>query len=290
VWTWQVPLYFFVGGAAGASAVIGFVAHILGSEPGLAHAALWIALGGALLCPPLLIADLGRPARFLNMLRVCKFRSPMSVGAWTLVSFSFGIALAVGSDELILREYSNNLLVVFQWAGEVLAALTGLILVSYTGVLLAVTAIPVWSENRGLLPPQFVASGLGAAAGILEMLGFLTPATQALGLVAAGVETLIAGFIKVRKRPVDEPLRSGRTGWAMFAAGVLAGPVSLFLRLFGASDPMSRKAAAVCFIVGAFIIRYTWLAAGCVSVRNPQALFEIQAKSTPSRQQLSRGR
>ena len=281
-WTWQVPLYFFVGGAAGASAVISFVAFVFGSDPGLARAALWIALGGALLCPPLLIADLGRPSRFLNMLRVCKFRSPMSVGVWTLMSFSFGIALAVGSGELILRGYDNELLVLLRWAGEVLATLTGLILVSYTGVLFAVTAVPVWSENRGLLPPQFVASGLGSAAGILELLGFLTPATQALGLVAAGVETLIAGLIEVRKRPVDEPLRSGMTGWAMLAAGALAGPVSLFLRLFWASDPLGRKAAAACFLAGALTIRYTWLAAGRVSARNPQALFKIQSKSTKS--------
>src|SRR5438128_7121346 len=79
-WTWQVPLYFFVGGAAGASTVIGFVAHVFGSDPGLACSALWIALGGALLCPSLLIAAFGRPARFLNMLLVCKFCPPISVG------------------------------------------------------------------------------------------------------------------------------------------------------------------------------------------------------------------
>jgi hypothetical protein len=139
-------------------------------------------------------------------------------------------------------------------------------------------------------PPQFVASGLGAATGILELLGFLTPATQAMGLVAAGVETLITGLIEVRKRPVDEPLRSGITGWAMFAAGVLAGPLSLFLRVFWASDPMGRKAAAACFIAGALIIRYTWLAAGRVSVRKPPALFEIQSKSISPSLQPSRGR
>jgi hypothetical protein len=233
---------------------------------------------------------LGRPARFLNMLRVCKFRSPMSVGAWTLVSFSFGITLAVASGELIMRGYNANSFVFLQWAGEVIATLTGLVLVSYTGVLFAVTAVPVWSENRGLLPRQFVASGLGATAGILELLGFLTPETQLMGLVAASLETLLAGSIEVRKRPVDEPLRCGLTGRTMFVAGILAGPVSLFLRLFWASDPLGRKAAAVCFITGALTIRYVWLAAGRVSVRDPQALFAIQAKSSPSCQQLSRGR
>src|SRR2546428_4175647 len=150
-WTWQVPLYFFVGGAAGSSAVIGFVAHLFRTDPGLARAALWIALAGALLCPPLLIADLGRPSRFLNMLRVFKYRSPMSVGVWTLVGFSFGVTLAVITGELTLRGYESSLLVLLSWAGQVTATLAGLLLVSYTGVLFGVTAVPVWSENRTLL-------------------------------------------------------------------------------------------------------------------------------------------
>jgi hypothetical protein len=117
----------------------------------------------------------------------------------------------------------------------------------------------------------------------------LHPATQALGLVAAGVETLIAGLIEVRKRSVDEPPRSGRTGWAMLTAVALAEPIPLFLRIFWVSDPIGRKAAAACFIAGALTIRYAWLAAGRVSARNPQALFEIQSKSTSPSQQLSRG-
>jgi formate-dependent nitrite reductase membrane component NrfD len=155
---------------------------------------------------------------------------------------------------------------------------SGLILVSYTGVLLAVTAVPVWSENRVLLPANFVASGLGSAAGILELLGFVNPTTQALGIVAASAETLIGGLIEVRRRPVDAPLWSGKTGWALLAAGVLAGPISLFLRLWWASDPTGRKAAAACFLAGALTIRYAWLAAGRASARNPQALFQIQSK------------
>jgi hypothetical protein len=68
----------------------------------------------------------------------------------------------------------------------------------------------------------------------------------------------------------------------MLAAGALAGPISLFLRLFWGSDPVGRKAAAACFIAGALTIRYTWLAAGRVSAGNPQALFEIQSKSPKS--------
>ena len=79
VWTWEIPLYFFVGGAAGAAAVIAAAAHFGGATLApLARDAKGIAAIGALISPLLLISDLGRPARFLNMLRVLKFRSPMS--------------------------------------------------------------------------------------------------------------------------------------------------------------------------------------------------------------------
>ena len=94
VWTWEVPAYFFVGGAAGAAAVIGAVANMTAHSPDLVRHARWVAAAGAALSPPLLISDLGRPDRFLNMLRVFKLRSPMSVGAWTLVAFSNAAAAA----------------------------------------------------------------------------------------------------------------------------------------------------------------------------------------------------
>ena len=120
----------------------------------------------------LLIADLGRPGRFLNMLRVFKLRSTMSLGAWILVAFSGCAFLAVLSFELIARGFANPFFVSLLWLGEASGALTGLLLASYTGVLIGATAIPVWSENRTLLPAHFLTSGLGGASAILELAGF----------------------------------------------------------------------------------------------------------------------
>jgi formate-dependent nitrite reductase membrane component NrfD len=277
-WTWQVPLYFFVGGVAGTSALIALVAHVSGDNA-LLRAALWIGLAGALIAPPLLIADLGRPARFLNMLRVFKLQSAMSVGAWTLVAFSSAVGLAVVCRELILAGYGNDLLLVMEWLSEILAALSGLILASYTAVLLGVTAIPVWSANRKLLPAVFLAGGLGSAAAILELLGFRLPATQSIGIVAATVETVLAIIIEARGRYVDLPLREGAVGWAIRTGALLAGPVSLLLRLFGGHRLEAHNLASGCFIVGALITRYAWIAAGRVSSRDPQALFQVQNAS-----------
>jgi hypothetical protein len=276
-WTWQVPLYFFVGGVAGVSALFALVAHVRG-DAALERAGLWIGFAGALISAPLLIADLGRPARFLNMLRVFKLRSAMSVGAWTLSGFSSAIGLAVVCHELVLEGYGNGFLLLIEWLAEIVAAVTGLLLASYTSVLLGVTAIPVWSENRKLVPAVFLTGALGSAAAVLELLGFVIPATQFLGIVASVVETVIAITLEVRDRYVDRPLREGAVGWLTRAGSVLAGPASLLLRIFWAHNPGLRHVAALCFIAGALIARFAWIAAGRVSSRDPQALFQIQRR------------
>src|ERR1700727_1740665 len=107
VWTPEVPLYFFIGGISGVSACIAFIAHVFRADPAMIRVLLWIGLGGAAICPVLLIADLGRPNRFLNMLRVFKLRSTMSMGAWILVAFSGCIFLAAASHELILHNFAS---------------------------------------------------------------------------------------------------------------------------------------------------------------------------------------
>ncbi len=114
-WTWEVPLYFFIGGIAGVSSCIAFIAHIFGADPALIRLSLWIGLGGAAICPILLISDLGRPSRFLNMLRVFKLRSPMSLGAWILVAFSGCVFLAVMANELIMLGYGSPLVRGLGW-------------------------------------------------------------------------------------------------------------------------------------------------------------------------------
>jgi len=284
-WTWQVPLYFFVGGVAGISALIALVAHCSGNA-GLTRTALWVGFAGALISPPLLIADLGRPARFLNMLRVFKLRSAMSVGAWTLVGFSSTVTVAVACRELMLAGYGNGLLIPVEWTAEILAAMSGLILASYTSVLLGITAIPVWSENRKLVPAVFLTGALGASAAVLELSGLRIPTTQFIGIVASTVEIVIGIIIELRGRYVDAPLRAGAVGWLTRAGAALAGPISLLLRISWSHDAAIRCAAGLCFIAGALIARYAWIAAGRVSSHDPQALFRIQKRECTSMQRM----
>src|SRR4051812_30869398 len=277
-WTWQVPLYFFVGGVAGVSAVIALVTHII-ANTGLTRAASWLGLAGGVISAPLLIADLGRPSRFLNMLRVFKPRSAMSLGAWTLTAFSSAMALVVICQELTLAGYRYDSVVVVWWVAQIAAALTGIILASYTSVLVVVTAIPVWSENRKLVPAVFLTGALGSTAAVLELLGFTIPATQFIGIVASTTEIAIAIFIELRNRYVDRPLREGTVGWLLRGGALLAGPISLLIRIVWAHTPDLRYIAALCFVAGALIARYAWIAAGGVSSRDPQALFTIQREN-----------
>lgn len=254
VWTWEIPIYFFVGGAAGSAAVIAAAAHFSGTPvDGLARDAKWIALIGALISPLLLISDLGRPARFLNMLRVLKPRSPMSVGVWTLVLFSGAAAASLMPIGTLAS------------VATIGAAITGAILATYTGVLIGATVIPVWSRNADILPILFGASGLGAAVSILELMGHRTTAMNALGILAAAVELLVT-FALTRRGASGGPLMRG--------AEVLSGPMALALRLAAIPMPGLRVAAAIVALAGSLATRLAWIDAGRRSTqRNPRSVL-----------------
>lgn len=261
VWTWEVPAYFFVGGAAGAAAVIGAVANASGRRD-LVRDARWIAATGAALSPPLLISDLGRPERFINMLRVFKLRSPMSVGAWTLVTFSNAAAAAAFADAVDRRSGGTQTVRVLGNAAEALSAATGLVLSTYTGVLIGATAIPAWSRNVHLLPIHFGASGVGTAVSMLELLGHRDRALNTLGIGAAAVETLMGFALESRSDAALDALKEGTSGAVTRVGGVLSGPIPLALRLLGGRSPHARRLAAVSTIAGSLLTRVGWVAAG----------------------------
>jgi hypothetical protein len=250
VWTWEVPLYFFIGGAAGGAAIIGSVAHWSGGDPDLVRDAQWIAAGGGPLSAALLTADLGRPERFINMLRVFKPQSAMSVGSWTLTAFS-------GTTTLALVPAVSGI------AGGA-SALLGTAMVTYTGVLLGATAIPVWNENVRLLPLHFAASGIGSAAALLTLRGHDDRALDHIAIGAAAAETLIGAVIETRETTGMAAVRSGASGLIIRAGGVLSGPVPLFCRTAGRTRAW-RRFASVCALAGSVLTRIGWIAAGRAS-------------------------
>jgi formate-dependent nitrite reductase membrane component NrfD len=239
-WTWEIPAYFFVGGAAGAAAVLGFAAQLHESSPKLVRDARRIAAIGGALSGPLLIADLGRPKRFLYMLRVFKPQSPMSVGAWLVAAFGGASAAAV-----LMRGRAGDV-------AAAASAVLGLGMATYTGVLIGATTIPVWRKHVGILPIDFGASALASAASILELSGHRQPALHYLALTACAVETI--GSTKIESV-------------SMRFANLFSGPIPLLLRLFGRRSKRLRRAAAGSALVGSLLTRIAWIEAGRASAR-----------------------
>ncbi len=270
VWTWQIGLYLFVGGTAGMSGVIALASFLTGQSLDFVRAALGVAFTGALASPVLLIWDLGRPTRFLNMLRVFKWRSAMSMGVWTLFLFSgfagSAFVLVAGRAFLIQAGVPATLLRGILAALLVGTALSGVILATYTGVLLGATAVPAWSAHHKLLPFHFGIVGLGSAAALLELLGFRLAALNAIGLAVAAAETGVGVWIEMSRQGAKaRALHEGTSGRLMRISGLLTGPVSLIARIFG-----WVPVAAVCFLIGAVSSRYGWIFAGRISASDPQ--------------------
>src|SRR4051812_22136924 len=250
VWTWEVPLYFFVGGAAGGAAIIGSLAEWTGTDGTLARDARWIAAAGGPLSAALLTADLGRPERFVNMLRVFKPQSAMSVGSWTLTAFS-------GSS-------TAALIPVVRTVAAPASAVLGAAMITYTGVLIGATAVPVWNQSVRLLPIHFAASGIASAAALLTLMGHDDEALNDIAMGAAAVETFIGAAIEMNGNPALAPLKEGPSGWVIRVGGVLSGPVPLLCRAAGRS-PAWRRVASLSALAGSLLTRLGWIAAGRAS-------------------------
>jgi hypothetical protein len=282
-WTVEVPIYFFVGGLAGAAALIAAVGRLSSADARLIRHSRWLAAVGGLISPALLIADLGMPSRFLNMLRVFKIQSPMSVGSWTLVAFSNSAAAAAVLAELDKRR-PNSAIRVLANGAQIVSALTGLILSTYTGVLIGATAIPLWNEHVSTLPIHFAASGIASAASILELTGNESEALNRIAIGAAVVETGMGASIELRSTASTKPLRHGVSGWATRGAGLLSGPLPLALRLIASfactSGSMKRRrnlrrAAAVSSLLGSILTRFAWVHVGRVSADDPSVPLQL---------------
>jgi len=286
VWTWEIPAYFFVGGLAGMAALLSAGTLLAGgalvagpeghTARALLRASLWTAVIGAVASTALLISDLGRSGRFLNMLRVFKWRSPMSVGAWTLAVFG-GLAFSAA----LLAEWHHRAAPAGPfgpgWTAALVtavigSAILGVLLSTYTGVLIGATSVPAWFTHRGMLPVHFGNAGLGSAVAFLILLGFRLESLYVLGFVTATVETVLAGVMEVRRHgPADRALRRGRSGLLIRTSLALMGPLALGLWIGGVVS-----LAAASFLAGALLNRFGWMEAGRVSGRDPEATFSAQ--------------
>jgi formate-dependent nitrite reductase membrane component NrfD len=264
VWSPEIPYYFFTGGVAGASSVLSLVARLTGNER-LAKTSLYIGAAADLVSPFLLIKDLGRPERFLNMLRVFKPTSPMSVGSWILVSSGGASSTAFALELLgILRPV--------KLAAEAVSALVGPPLATYTGALIANTAIPVWSEARDELPWLFGASAVasaGAAAAIVTPAGSAGPARRA-AIAGVAVELGLMQAMEHRLGFVGEVYKQGAAGRLnkISKACTVAGAAILARAVKRSSHASVGGGALV--LAGEVALRWSVFKAGFQSARDPR--------------------
>ena len=260
VWTWEIPTYFFTGGLGGASATL---AALSGDGP-LARRAWATALVALGVSPALLISDLGRPSRFLNMLRMVKVTSPMSVGTWLLSGASAATGVAA------LHAWTGLLGGPARVARPA-AAVLGLPVATYTAALVAQTAVPVWHDARHELPFTFAggaAASAGAAAAILTPVAHAGPARRLTALGAAG-EVLATQVMEQRLGPVGRPYSEGTAGTLKRVANGLVLSGALAVTGPGRRSRLAAAAGGAAVLAGAAAARWSVFRAGFQSAADP---------------------
>jgi formate-dependent nitrite reductase membrane component NrfD len=272
----DIPGYFFLGGLAGASSLLGAGAQATG-RPALARAAKAGAAGAISLSMAALVHDLGRPARFLNMMRVVKVTSPMNVGTWILAGYAPAAGLAAASA-LTGRAPRIGA------AATAAAALLGPAVAAYTAVLVSDTAVPAWHEGHREMPFVFAGSAAAAAGG----LGLLAvPAGQNaparnLALLGTGAETLAFTLMTRRMGMIAEPFSAGRAGGYLRAARVLSA-LGAAGALLGRRHRAAAAVSGAALLGGSAATRWGVFHAGLASAADPKYTV------VPQRQRLGGG-
>ncbi|HEY0631839.1 MAG TPA: NrfD/PsrC family molybdoenzyme membrane anchor subunit [Thermoleophilaceae bacterium] len=279
VWTPEIPTYFFTGGLGGASAGLALAAELAGNDV-LARRAWAVALGGLGVSPALLISDLGVPRRFLNMLRVFKVTSPMSVGSWLLSGAGTATAIAA----------ANRLLGLFPRAladrATVAAGVLGMPVATYTATLISNTAVPIWHEARRELPFVF-AGGAAASAGAAATLA--TPAKHAgparrLAIGGVAVEMATVSVMHQRLGELAEPYEEkGAPATLSKVARALSIGGAAAIAAAGPRRPAATGIGAAAVLAGALAERWSIFKAGFASARDPKYTVAPQRRRVEKR-------
>ncbi|HZC60918.1 MAG TPA: NrfD/PsrC family molybdoenzyme membrane anchor subunit [Streptosporangiaceae bacterium] len=280
---WQsrdVAGYLFFGGLAGASSVLAGFAQAAGNhrQAQVSKVAAVSAIG---LSGVALVADLGRPERFLNMLRVFKPSSPMSVGSWLLSGFG-GASAASAACAVTGRLPKVGA------AATAGAALIGPAVCTYTAALICDTAVPAWHDAHREMPYLFAGSAASAAGG-LGMLALPGHAGQAARFAALGAITEMSAKSRMLRRlgETGEPYQTGRAGSLLDAAELLTAAGAAGAVLAAAGDALGggvlgRRSRVVTALSGAALVtasaltRFGLFEAGRTSARDPKYVVRPQ--------------
>ncbi len=295
-WNWLIVGYFFLGGISGSSAAISAFIRVFG-KPGaerMARVATYVSIFTLAPCPLLLILDLGRPRRFLNMLRTFRPSSPMSMGTWGFGTFSALLALdSLAQTRHVLRGSSGNSPPASIQAVErplaALAGAGGLFVAGYPGILLAATAVPLWSKRPALLGPLVLSAAMSSGSAAVSAAAVLTgnatdagdDALRQLEMVAALAEGALLVAWLTSLGPTAKPLYTGLLGYVV-SGGVGGIGIAAPFALNTVARFLPRRArrgatlaASLLTLAGALAFRFALVEGGRRSADDPLATFEI---------------
>jgi formate-dependent nitrite reductase membrane component NrfD len=269
--------YFFLGGLAGTASVLAAGADLTGRST-LARGAKVGAIGAISLGLVALVHDLGKPSRFVNMLRVFKPTSPMSVGSWVVTAYTPAAAVAAATA------------VTGRWrplgaVATASAAALGPVVASYTGALLADTAVPAWHDAHRELPLLFAASAVAAGAGfslVAAPIDETAPARRA-ALVAAAAEALVWRRAEHRLGEVAEPYRTGKGGALLRAARVLTAGGAITGAVLGRRSRVASALAGASLLAGSLCAKLGVFHAGVDSANDPKYTVAPQRRRVEQR-------
>lgn len=272
-WSHEIPAYLFLGGLAAGSGLLAAGAHLTGREVLRRNTRLTMmaAVAGSGLA---LVSDLGKPSRFLNMMRTVKLTSPMSVGTWIFTAFSGAASLsfAAEADRMVPVDIpGGGLLRAAETPATVGTALVAPALAAYTAVLLGDTATPTWNAAKDDLPFVFVGSASMAAAGMAMV---TTPVAQTgpartLGVVGAVTDLVAAHRMESTLGVVGEPLHQGKAGrmLALSRGLTIAGALGTAL---GGRNRLIAAASGAAMVAASALTRFGVFEAGIHSAKDPR--------------------
>jgi formate-dependent nitrite reductase membrane component NrfD len=288
VWKHDIPAYLFTGGLAAGSALLAAGADLTG-RPATRRAGRFAALAALGASTYFLVNDLGRPDRLHHMLRVAKPTSPMSMGTWILSAFGAAAGLA-GTAEAVSVLPASRLAGVAPPAGRaagLAAAAVAPALATYTGVLLANTAIPSWHAAYPELPFVFAGSALASGAGVgLIGAGMAGPAGLAetaparrMATAGAALELYAAHRVETRLGLLSEPYTTGRAGRLLRAGRALtaAGVAGAWL---GRRSRVATALSGVALLAASLATRFGVYEGGVASAADPKYTVAPQRART----------
>lgn len=276
----DVPGYLYLGGMAGVSASLAALGDLTG-RPALRRVGRLASAGGASLSVVALVHDLGRPMRFLNMLRMVKVTSPLSVGTWILSPFGTLAAAAAASELTGIAPGLGR-------AAGLGAGALGPALTTYTAVLFSDTAVPAWHEAYRELPFVFAGSAMASGGGVGLLAGGDTGPARRVAVAGAALELGATAVLERRIGFVGEAYTTGRAGTILRAAraatvaGGAGAVVSGMLR--GRRGRLLGYASGLLLNAASAALRFGVFEAGMATARDPEYTVRPQRERMAARE------